>query len=459
MVTSQCFSFVLNSLLLRLPAPSTRLSSPTTDTLLFFCATLLAQASYNSCIKQGQKEDIRQTMSEDKPNVIKGIFSNIANDLEKERALHLCSSHLQGNWTSLTEDDIDLSAIESGFVNRLFLCHNKKSNETVVIRLYGGKILIEASDYSILRHVGLEGEVLIFHLMHVNGIGPGLLGVFDGGRIEQYLEGGHTLSNDDLKNNEITTAMASKLAKMHSLEMPLNKNPKDLISISRESVIKHLEHFNEVVREKELPEGSPKELTELVESCYSFDWMELIDWFEKTLPSIKTRSVFSHNDMNLGNFLVFPNKSGDDKITFLDFESAGYNHRGADIGHHFRHRQFDVKKFNEEGGETFDSKIAYPSEEERRLFIREYLKVAMKSYNPVDENIDNEDHLLLEAEFYGGLHHLFMAAFTMLSVDGFKDMDFPVHLGVIMGGIIKDLGDRKRNVIDLLKRFSHLLEK
>ena len=215
-------------------------------------------------------------MSGDKPNAIKGIFSNTANDLDKERALDLCSSHLQGNWTSLTENDIDLNAIESGFVNRLFLCHNKKSNEKVIIRLYGGKIF-KAENMNIIRHIGLEGEVLIFHLMHVNGIGPELLGVFDGGRIEEYLEGGHTLSNDDLKNDDVTTAMASKLAKMHSLEMPFNKNPKDLINIIRTRITQHWEHFKEVVRENQLPEGSPKEFMELAESCYSFDWMELID--------------------------------------------------------------------------------------------------------------------------------------------------------------------------------------
>ena len=394
-------------------------------------------------------------MSEDKPNAIKGIFSNTANDLSKEKALDFCSSHLQGNWTSLTEDDIHLNAIDAGFLNRLFLCHNKKSNEKIIIRLYGGK-LFKAENFNIMRHIGLEGEVLIFHTMDVNGIGPRLLGVFDGGRIEEYLEGGHTLSSNDLKNDDTTTTMASKLAKMHSLEMPFNKNPKDFINIIRTRITQHWEHFKEVVKETKLPEGSPKELTELVESCYPFDWMELIDWFEKTLPSIKYRSVFSHNDMNLANFLVFPNKSGDDKVTFLDFESAGYNYRGVDIGHHFRQRQVNIPKVSKEEGNTLDTDIAYPSEDERRFFIREYLKVAMKSYNPVDEDIDNEDHLLLEAEFYGGLYHLFMASCVIAVVDNFIEMGFPVHPGVILGGDFKVFEERKRNVIDILQRFPTL---
>ena len=395
-------------------------------------------------------------MSEAKRNVIKEMFSNIANDLPKERAIDLCSSHLRGSWTSLTEDCVHLNVIQAGFVNRLFLCHNKKSNEKVIIRLYGGKIFKDTKNFNTLRNVGLEGEVLTFHLMHANGIGPGLLGVFDGGRIEEYLEGGHTLSQKDLKNDDVMTAMASKLAKMHSLKMPLNKNPKDHISIIRGNFTKHLERFNQIMMGKELPEGSPEEFKHMVQSSNSFDWMQLIDWFDKTLPIIKSRSVFSHNDMNLTNFMVQPQKSGDDKITFLDFEFAGYNYRGSDIGFHFKNRQIDVKKFTEEGGNTFDTNIPYPSEEERRFFIREYLKIAMKSYNPVDEDIDNEDHLLLEAEFYGGLQQLFMASFIMSSVDKSKSMEFPVHPGVMMGGIIRNLGERKRNVIDLLQRFPTL---
>ena len=396
-------------------------------------------------------------MSEAKQNVMKDMFTSYADELEKKRALDLCSSHLQGNWTSVKKDDIDLQPMELGFVNRLFLCHNKKSNEKVIIRLYLGKVWTKASDYSMAKGVGLEGEVLTFHLMHVNGIGPGLLGVFDGGRIEEYLEGGHALCQEDLKNDDVTTAMASKLAKMHSLKMSLNKNPKDFISLTRATVTKHWEHFKEVVRENQLPEGSPKELTELVETCYSFDWMELIDWFEKTLPSIRFRSVFSHNDMNLGNFLVFPNKSGDDKITFLDFECAGYNYRGADIGNHFRNRQVNIQKVSKEGGNTLNAEIGYPSEEERRLFIKEYLKVAIKSYNPVDENIDNEDHVLLEVEFYGGLYHLYMASFVMSTIDKLKNF-FHVNPGVMLGGYVRKLGERKRNVVDLLGRFSYSLK-
>ena len=398
-------------------------------------------------------------MSEPKKNVIQEMFFNFADDLSKQRSLQICSDHLQGSWSSLTEDDIDLNTIQAGFVNRLFLCHNKKSDEKVIIRLYGGKVM-KLVEENILRNVGLEGEVLIFHLMDVNGIGPGLLGVFDGGRVEEYLEGGHTLSNDDCKNNEVMGAFARKLAKMHSLNVPMNKNPKNFIKIIRDNFEKYLEPYNQLLKETGFPVGSPEEHKQMVDFAVNYDWTKLIDWFEKTLPSIKTRNVFSHGDMNRANFMVNSNKTGDDQVTFLDFEFTGYNYRGCDIGYHFKNRQIDVSKFAEEGKNGYDTNIAYPSEEERRFFIREYLKVATKLYDSVDESIDNEDHLLLEAEFYGGLYQLFFTSFTLTfiskSSDQFKNMELSFHPGIMMAGFAYDAEDRKNNVIDYVKKFSKL---
>ena len=64
---------------------------------------------------------ITSIMSDPKTNVIQEMFFNFADDLSKKRTLEVCSSHLQGSWSSLTQDDIDLNVIQTGFVNRLFL--------------------------------------------------------------------------------------------------------------------------------------------------------------------------------------------------------------------------------------------------------------------------------------------------------------------------------------------------
>ena len=157
-------------------------------------------------------------------NLFSKLYDHL-DDLPKKRALELCSGHLKGSWSSLTEDDIEVTVHEGGLLNRIFLCSNNKSKETVIIRLYGGKM----PNSHMLKSIGIEGEVLIFHLMSVNRIGPKLLGVFDGGRIEEYMKGSHTLDEDDLMNNEVIACIAKKLARVHAMEVPIDKRPRDFI--------------------------------------------------------------------------------------------------------------------------------------------------------------------------------------------------------------------------------------
>jgi len=197
---------------------------------------------------------------------------NHESHLSKDRALELCSSHLQGNWTSITSENIDISVVEGGFVNRIFLCRNNKTNEKVLIRLYGGKFMAEGSDLSlILRCIGLEGEVLIFHTMDVNNIGPKLLGVFDGGRIEEYLEVHDTLTNKHIKNPEVTAAFARKLAKIHSLKMPFTKKPKDYINLIRHLFNNFWSPYKLFIQETPFPSEAQEEHVMAAKFALNYD--------------------------------------------------------------------------------------------------------------------------------------------------------------------------------------------
>ena len=374
-------------------------------------------------------------------------------DLSVKTALHLCSSHLKGVWDTSSKEDIDLRFIQAGFVNRLFICHNKKSNYKVIIRLYGGKVVDTPETTSLLQDISIEGEVLIFHLMDVNRIGPKLLGVFDGGRIEEYLNGCRELSDRDCTNPEIMVLFARKLAKLHSMNIPIRKTPKDLIKLIRHNFDQHWPGYHRFLTEKEFSPEIPQEIRTAAQFAVDYDFVKLIDWFEETLTKIRTRVVFSHNDMNRANFMINPSKSGDDKLTFLDFESCGYNHRGCDIGQHFKFRSIDVNMYTE-GKSACDSAIPYPSEEERRHFVRSYLEVAKQSYESVDDSLDSEDHVLLEAEFFGGLYTLYFTSAMFNTVEKCKEMSFPMHPAVIMTEFNhSDLEQRKSNTINLLRRF------
>ena len=387
------------------------------------------------------------------------MVTTYESDLPKARALELCSSHLRGSWNEITEDNIEVTMIQGGFVNRIFLCHNKISNDRVLIRLYGGRM--EVGNLKDRRHVGLEGEVLIFHLMDKCGVGPKLLGVFDGGRIEEFIERADTLSDEDCVNNDIMGAFARKLAIMHSQDIPLSRKPKEMLTTIRSHFCDCWDQYKKIIRAWNFPEQSTEEHKKDVDFVLNYDFNHLVDWYEKSLATIKTRIVFSHNDPNRANCLVNHDKCGDDKLTFLDFEFSGYNYRGCDIGVHFISRMIDnVNIAKGKKKESLAKQPPYPSEEERRFFVKTYLEEAKKFYNPVDEVIDNENHLLLEAEFYGGLYHLYFTSFPLsIAKDPEKlakriemERKSPpqsVHPGVSISKIIREYEQRMTNVIHL----------
>lgn len=374
---------------------------------------------------------------------------NHGKDMSVATARQLCADHLKGSWASLSsDDDVEVKVIQGGFVNRIFHCHNKKSGESVLIRLYGGKILEQDNA---LRNIGIEGEVLIFHIMSQLKIGPQLLGVFDGGRIEEFIPDCDILSNEDCASPKVMAAFARKLAKIHSLKVPVSKEPKDFIGITRETFTNKWQKYLAYVSTAPLPEVP--ELKAVAEAGLNYDWIKLLDWFVETLPKVKHRVVFTHNDMNRANCLVKKDDSLpiDERLIMLDFEFCGYNYRGCDIGHHFKNRTIDVKRFVD--GKLFDAQIPYPSEEERRHFVLAYLEETKKlALYEFDASIDNEDNLLLEAEFFGGLYQLFFSGWIIKDHEKWKGMDFPIHPGVMLGMTVKDLEERKHNVLQLLQK-------
>lgn len=186
-------------------------------------------------------------------------------ELSKELALSLCSNNLESSWASLSPEDFDVE-VNLGVVNRIYICTNKRTNERVIIRLYGGSLIpVDKIGSIMVRSIGHEGEVLIFHLMEVNNIGPKLLGVFNGGRIEQFIPDCDTVSNQDIYDKKVMASYARKLAHLHSLKIPINKQPKDYIGIIRKTFCDNWETFITALKERHLPEGTLENIKELAQ--------------------------------------------------------------------------------------------------------------------------------------------------------------------------------------------------
>ncbi|RWS01517.1 Choline kinase alpha-like protein [Dinothrombium tinctorium] len=132
-----------------------------------------------------------------------------------------------------------VSTKSGGFVNRTYFCSIKNCTipakfdnfepKEVVIHLNGGGILdgIESCGY---RTVGEVPLAAINQILAQNGFAPKIYGIFKGGRIEEFIPSRIT-SVDDFKSVELCMAFARKLAKLHSLQLPIPKVPELLDAI------------------------------------------------------------------------------------------------------------------------------------------------------------------------------------------------------------------------------------
>ena len=326
---------------------------------------------------------------------------NHAGDLSKAEAIKILSDHLAGSWDTLTEDDLDMSILRGGFVNRLFVCENKKlvskpnkhEPSKVLLRLMGGKLLDKFAKDNILAMPGEVVESLLYVLMSQANLGPQIYGVFSGGRIEEFIPS-RIPTDADLMNPKITGAFARKLARIHNMSPPIVKKPKFV--------------------------------------------------------------VFSLNDLNRANCIVREGPGTEtmdelDKVIIIDYEFCSFCWRGSDIGQHFHNRTVDVSKMAS-GDLEYQSGLKYPSEEERRYFIQEYLDEVHKlgTYQ-MNAELDSVETVLIETEFFGLLWNVFFIMWMIRDHSRWVGNEFggSGHMTFFLADLVRTLKERKERFLDL----------
>ncbi|KAI1293550.1 Choline/ethanolamine kinase [Halotydeus destructor] len=117
-------------------------------------------------------------------------LNHLTKDIEPSKLLDICKSHFGDQWDEVNETNFDITVLTAGFSSRLFLCTIKDggpvvSPAKVLVRFYGGNF---AAPDIVVRTMSEAAEVLLFDRLNRVGLAPQLLGVFDGGRIEQFIE-------------------------------------------------------------------------------------------------------------------------------------------------------------------------------------------------------------------------------------------------------------------------------
>ncbi|KAG7668878.1 hypothetical protein Ndes2526B_g00589 [Nannochloris sp. 'desiccata'] len=234
-----------------------------------------------------------------------------------------CKQLLHG-WDAFEDTEIEVSVISGGISNALYKLTppSSPSLSPIALRIYG-----IGTD----KFVDREKEVKTMQLLHLNGFGPAILGLFTNGRIESFLSM-RCLTPDEMSSPNFSKHIATTLYKFHSVDAE-NRPATAVTPFTR--IYEWLD-----IAEKLDFSDDPKKLS----AFQKFDFIELkkeVEAVEAAAAPLKSPIVFAHNDLLSGNIMIpLENNSCEssnkmDKMTFIDFEYSGWAPRGFDLGNHF----------------------------------------------------------------------------------------------------------------------------
>ncbi|XP_023322093.1 choline/ethanolamine kinase [Eurytemora carolleeae] len=271
---------------------------------------------------------------------------------------------MQGSWKLISPNQICIKQISGGLSNLVFFVGLPDSVDPVgrepsqvLLRLFGDLGSGPAYQYRLIT------ETVVFTMLAERNLGPTLQGVFPGGRLEEFIPG-HPLTTTELRSPEYSDLIAKNVALVHSLEVPVSKEPTWLGDTMR-SLVSKLKPLS--------PESVCSAERNAVLELINWDLRSEVDWLISFLKHVPSPVVFSHNDVNCGNILVREDKSaGWDPIVFIDYEFAAYNYRGFDLANHFIEWVYDY------GTKVYPFYIRdikqYPTRSQRERWIRKYLE-------------------------------------------------------------------------------------
>lgn len=108
---------------------------------------------------------------------------------------------------------------------------------------------------------------------------------------------------NELSDPKISCKVAEKMAKIHSLSIPVSKEP-DWLWITMD---RWLQNFEDVL--KNYTTKNTQEL-EILEGVRKIDFKSELAWLKSTVESQEFPVVFCHNDLQEGNILLREQRSG-----------------------------------------------------------------------------------------------------------------------------------------------------
>ncbi|KAI6176974.1 hypothetical protein M3Y97_00856800 [Aphelenchoides bicaudatus] len=324
----------------------------------------------------------------------------------KKHVQDICSRYVSGVWENVPSDKLELKRIKGATSNILFICgipdEFKKNNGSP------SKVLLRIC-FNPDKENSLT-DTIVFALLSERNMGPKLYGVFDEGRIEEFIES-RPLTTEELSKHEVCAEVAKLLARVHQLKIPILKRPeylhkafdrwnKQLLkTVGKDHRFKVSDQFRDLM---------PNEL-----SCEDLE--KEVQYLKSQMAKSKSPVTFSHNDLQENNILLPNQKKRKDSnelgLVFIDFEYASFNYRGFDFGNHFVEYTlcYDVDEppYYKVMPERF------PDHEQMLKFMRNYL-LELKPNAPDSELEKEAEELVHEALPFVPCSHLFWAIWAFL---------------------------------------------
>lgn len=251
----------------------------------------------------------------------------------------------------------------------------------------------------------------------------------------------------ELADPIISCIIARKLANVHCLDVPINKEPTWLFDNMYDwlATFRHLEPYE--LREEQQKVRFNASAARIL---LRFPFEKEIEWLRKFLKSAKSPVVFSHNDMQEGNILIPEHLSADkwsrklaqdavssstgvtnendedialktrlhyqkqldEQMVLIDFEYCAYNYRAFDLANHFIEWTLDYSTENFPFYEYRPN--GYPDEQQRRIFISEYLKHYLREH-PEERDLPQHtvQHMLKEVNYFTLATHLLWSIWSV----------------------------------------------
>ncbi|CAG2102431.1 unnamed protein product [Medioppia subpectinata] len=153
-----------------------------------------------------------------------------------------------------------------------------------------------------------------------NQLGPKVLGLFENGQIQQFIENRH-FKVPEQKDPQLSAELFKKMAGFHAMDVPIKRTNGWLY-----------ENFFDNFYDRAFKDGSFDLCDELkCETLNARDLQTEIQWLKAAIDAIGSPIVFSHNDLKGYNIMVTKvnNKEG---VMLCDFEYSCYSYRGYDFG-------------------------------------------------------------------------------------------------------------------------------